>query len=165
MPVLLQACSNAIGRGAKLHLIVAGAGPMSDEVKQTLGENVTLAGLLPPEKLSRLYASTDCLAIASDIEIGGMIGLEALASGCPVLVSALSGVAQLCGGTQAMQTVEPGISAWTTALFDAARDAARLSVMRDAAFAYRRDILMGWNDVLSRDFLPLWQRVAQAGKS
>ena len=161
MPVLLQACSNTIGRGAKLHLIVAGVGPMNDEVKQTLGENVTLAGLVPPEKLARLYASVDCLAIASDIEIGGMIGLEALASGCPVLVSKQSGVAQLCNGTEAMQMVESGVGAWTAALFDAARDAARLSVMRDAAFAYRRDVLMDWNDVLNRDFLPVWQRVAR----
>jgi hypothetical protein len=33
--------------------------------------------------------------------------------------------------------------------------------MRDAAFAYRRDVLMDWNDVLNRDFLPVWQRMAR----
>jgi glycosyltransferase involved in cell wall biosynthesis len=159
MHVLMQACANAIARGAKLHLIAAGAGPLSDELMKILGENVTLAGVIAPDRLARLYASVDCLAIPSDIEIGGLIGLEALASGCPVLVSRQSGIAQLCGGTEAMLMVESGVAAWTKALIDAARDAARLSTMRDAAFAYRRDIIMGWDDVLNRDFLPVWQNV------
>ena len=162
MDVLMQSCAAAIAAGVNLHLVVAGIGPMGDEVKKTLGNDVTLTGVIPPEKLARLYASVDCLTIASDIEIGGMIGLEALAAGCPVLVSRKSGVAQLCHDTQAMRMVESGVEAWTAALIDAAKNPAAMSEMRDAAFAYRRDFTLTWADVLNRDFLPVWQKAALA---
>jgi glycosyltransferase involved in cell wall biosynthesis len=161
MPVLMWACSEAAAAGAELHLIVAGVGPLSSEVAAKLGNRVSLLGVVEPTQLARLYASVDCLAITSDIEIGGMIGIEALASGCPVLVSRKSGVAQLCGDTPAMQKVDSGVANWTAALVRAARDGASISVMRDAAFMFRRDSLTGWNDVLNRDFLPVWHQLAE----
>ena len=157
IPMLLQACVEAIEKGAPLHLVVVGLGPMSDEVKARLGNNATVTGLLPPEKLARLYAAADCLAMASDIEIGGMVGLEALASGCPVLVSKLSGVAPLCGGTAAMQEIVSDPALWAEALTFLAQDRARHAAMREVASAFRRDGLAGWQEVVTEDFLPVWQ--------
>jgi len=161
MPLLLQVCAEAIAKGVKLHLIVAGLGPMSDEVRVKLKGHVTLVGLVEPQKLARLYAAVDCLAIVSDIEIGGMIGLEALACGCPVLVSRQSGVAQLCGDTKAMQAVEGNAAAWVEALTDLAHDTIRQKEMRDAALMFRQDRLAGWADVLNTDFIPVWQNMAR----
>jgi glycosyltransferase involved in cell wall biosynthesis len=165
MPVLMQACANAITNGVKVHLLVAGLGHLADEVKETLGDNVTLAGMVEPRKLAGFYAAADCLAIASDIEIGGMIGVEALACGCPVLVSRQSGVAQLCGDTPAMRMVESGVSAWTQALVDYAKDEPGQKSMRAAALAFREDKLASWGEVLKEDFIPIWQAVAHKGKN
>lgn len=156
MPLLMQACAKALQKGAPLHLLVVGRGPLSEEAKATLGDNVTLTGLLPPEKLATLYAAADCLAMASDIEIGGMIGLEALSSGCPVLVSKQSGIAPLCGNTPAMLEVASTAAAWADSFIALSQDKKRQTEMRAAALAFRRDRLAGWNDVLMTDFLPIW---------
>jgi glycosyltransferase involved in cell wall biosynthesis len=120
-----------------------------------------LPGTVTPEELARLYASVDCLAISSEIEIGGMIGCEALAAECPVLVSRDSGVAQLFGNTNAMQQVASGVEAWTKALVDLARDGNKEVAMHDAASRFRRESLAGWDDVLTWDFMPVWIKVAQ----
>jgi glycosyltransferase involved in cell wall biosynthesis len=159
VPRLVLACDEAIKKGANLHLVVVGQGPMSGEVKAILGDHVTLTGILPPEKLAQFYAAADCLAMASDIEIGGMIGLEALACGCPVLTSKSSGVAHLCGEPTVMQEVESNVAAWTEALTSLAQYPKRQATMRAAALSIRHDRLAGWNDVLNNYFIPVWNGV------
>jgi glycosyltransferase involved in cell wall biosynthesis len=161
MPVLLQACAKAIEKGAKLHLFVVGLGPMSDEVKSVLGENATMAGLLSPEKLAKIYAAVDCLAVASQIEIGGLISMEAIASGCPVLVSKKSGIATIFGNPAAMKVVDDDVSSWADSLMSFASDKAQQAAMRAAAVTYRNEKLAGWGDVLREDFLPVWQSATQ----
>ena len=164
IPVLMQACASAIARGANLHLIVAGLGPFSDEVKKTLGDKVTLAGWVEPPELAHLYASADCLTVASDIEIGGMIGLEALASGCPVLVSRQSDMAQICGNPVAMHMVESGVEPWVEALCTYTADQDRQKTMRAAALDFRRDNLASWSDVVEQDFIPAWHAAVEVKK-
>jgi glycosyltransferase involved in cell wall biosynthesis len=164
IPVLMQACARAIARGVNLHLIVAGLGPFSDEVKRTLGDNVTLAGWVEPPELAHLYASVDCLTVVSDIEIGGMIGLEALASGCPVLVSRQSDMAQICGNPVAMHMVESGVEPWVEALCAYVGDVDRQKIMRAAALDFRRDNLASWGDVVEQDFIPTWHAAIAANK-
>jgi glycosyltransferase involved in cell wall biosynthesis len=156
MPVLVEACERLLKLGARLHLIVAGQGPMEAEVKARLGAHVTMAGYVEPDLLARLYASVDCLAAVSEIEIGGMVGLEALACGCPVLTARQSDMARLCGAPAAMIEVERGAVAWAQALFDLARNLTRRKILRDAALDFRRDKLAGWGDVWEQDFLPVW---------
>lgn len=156
VPVLIAACERLLKFGARLHLIVAGQGPLEGEIKARLGAHATLAGYVEPDLLARLYASVDCLAVVSEIEIGGMIGLEALASGCPVLTARQSGMAALCGAPAAMIEVESGAVAWAQALFDLARNLTRRKILRDAALDFRRDKLAGWGDVLEQDFMPVW---------
>jgi len=160
IPLLIDACAAALQRGVPIHLLVVGLGPMGDTVKARLGPFATLVGQLKPQKLARLYAAVDCLAIASDIEIGGLVGLEALSCGCPVLVSRQSGVAQLCGDTPAMEQVESDATSWASALLNLAHDKTAQDYMRDSALTFRRDHLAGWNDVLNGDFIPVWQSLA-----
>ena len=156
--VLAQACANVLAQGANLHLIVAGTGPMSHEVKNLLRDNVSLAGQVAPAELARLYASSDVLAMASDIEIGGMIGLEAIACACPVLASRVSGVAAACGHPPAMIDVDNGIDNWTQALINIARDEAARRDLRAKALAWRTTKIVGWDIVLTQDFMPVWTK-------
>jgi glycosyltransferase involved in cell wall biosynthesis len=158
---LTDACVMALRRGLNIHLIVAGLGPLSEQVKAKLESNVTLAGMLGPQELARLYASVDCLAIASDIEIGGMIGLEAVACGCPVLVSRQSGMFQACGKPHSMLMIESSVEAWAQALVDFSHDTEKQKQMREAALICRESHVAGWNEVLNQDFIPVWQTVAK----
>ena len=44
---------------------------------------------MKPDELARLYASVDLVALSSEVEIRSMVGVEAMASGCPVLNTAI----------------------------------------------------------------------------
>ena len=81
-----------------------------------LGNNASLPGFVKPDELARLYASVDVLALPSEVEIRSMAGVEAMASGCAVLVSEKSGVAELFGNTPAMEVVAGGADQWAEAL-------------------------------------------------
>jgi len=162
--ILIQACADALAQGTELHLLMAGLGPISEEAQAKLGSHVTLAGFVEPQKLAQFYAAADCLAIASDIEIGGMIGVEALACGCPVLVTRQNRMAEICGNPPAMQNVESGITPWTQALLGLTNNKEKQTFLHEAALAFRQNNLASWGDVLKEDFLSVWQQVAAEKK-
>ncbi len=89
-----------------------------------------------------------------------MVGVEAMASGCPVLVSKKSGVAELFDNTPAMRVVEGG-AAPGRALRRAALARGR-SAMRAAALDYSHRELASWGDVLEQDLYALWRAAADA---
>jgi glycosyltransferase involved in cell wall biosynthesis len=157
---LTEAFEKLLAEGCPLHLVVAGKGPASADVKNRLGAHATLPGFVAPAELARLYASVDGLALASEVEIRSMAGVEAMASGCPVLVSEKSGVAQLFKNTPAMTTVASGTAAWTDALRAFAGDPARQEKMRTAALEYGSRHLAIWQDVLAEDLFAVWQDAA-----
>ena len=157
---LVEAVSRLRAQGLPLHLITAGVGPAAREIRDRLGAAATVAGFVDPNELASLYASVDLVALASEVEIRSMVGVEALASGCPVLVSERSGVAELFNHTPAMRVVEPGVDAWADALRSAAEGAAARAAMRAAALEYARRELASWRDVLEQDLFPLWRAAA-----
>jgi glycosyltransferase involved in cell wall biosynthesis len=159
---LVDAIATLRAEGAPLHLITAGVGPAADEVRRKLGPAATVAGFVEPDDLARLYASVDLVALASEVEIRSMVGVEAMASGCPVLVSKKSGVAELFDFTPAMRVVESGASAWAAALGKITECAAARAGMRRAALDYARRQLASWREVLEEDLFSLWREAAHA---
>ena len=157
---LVEAIARLRADGRPLHLITAGVGPAAREVRERLGEGATVAGFVEPEALAELYASVDLVALASEVEIRSMVGVEALASGCPVLVSGRSGVAQLFGHTPAMRVVESGADSWVEALGSVLPDGLGLAEMRSAALGYANRELASWRDVLEQDLFPIWRAAA-----
>jgi glycosyltransferase involved in cell wall biosynthesis len=157
---LIEAMEKLLQQGYPLHLVVAGIGPTATEVKERLGEHASLPGFVAPAELARLYASADALAVPSEVETHGMVGVEAITSSCPTIIAGKSGVAQLFNGTPAMRIVESGVEAWISALGDFAAHPDKRDAMRIAAGEYTRDHLGGWGDVLTEDFLPVWQKAA-----
>ena len=66
---------------------------------QQLEDTVTLAGFVPDEDLSDHYSLCDLYAMPSKLEGFGIVYLEALASGRPVIASSMDGGADaLCNG-------------------------------------------------------------------
>ncbi len=162
---LIEAAERLIAEGLPLHVLIAGVGPAEEDVRQRLGSHATLLGYVQPEQLARLYASVDVTALTSEVEIRSMVGGEALVSGCPVLVSAKSGVAPLYNNTPAMQVVDSGPDNWGSALRDFIKNSGKRELMRMAAVNYGEHFLASWQNVLWEDLFPVWQQVAHEARS
>ncbi len=77
-----------------VHLVVAGDGPRADGVRALGNDDVSFLGNLDrTDVLPRLYASADAFVFASLTETLGLVILEAMASGLPVVATPAGGVA------------------------------------------------------------------------
>ncbi len=93
---ILDAFSMARGRlpAGSLHLIVAGGGPEEPALRRAAPPDVTFLGVLDHTRaLPQLYASADAFVFASLTETLGLVVLEAMASGLPVIATPAGGVA------------------------------------------------------------------------
>lgn len=76
-----------------VHLLVAGSGPVEDALRRRAPESVTFLGNLDRQhRLPDFYASADAFVFASVTETLGLVVLEAMASGLPVIAVAAGGV-------------------------------------------------------------------------
>ncbi len=77
-----------------MHLVIAGSGPSEPSLRALGGDDVTfLANLDRATVLPQLYASCDAFVFASTTETLGLVVLEAMASGLPVVAAPAGGVA------------------------------------------------------------------------
>lgn len=77
-----------------VHLVVAGAGPKTDALRAMAVDGVSFLGNLDRrDVLPRLYASADAFVFSSVTETLGLVILEAMASGLPVIAAPAGGVA------------------------------------------------------------------------
>ena len=84
--------SEMVPRGV-IHLVIAGTGPREDELRAAAPAGVTFLGLLDRRsRLPDLYANCDAFAFASVTETLGLVVLEAMASGLPVIAIPEGGV-------------------------------------------------------------------------
>ena len=108
VPVLLQAFAKIRGC-AELHLI----GPMEPGFEAVLRrlprEGVVFRGPMPGRALTAEYAGADLFCLPSLEEGFGMVILEAMAAGCPVVASTATGLADICArDPEAGLPVPPG---------------------------------------------------------
>ncbi len=81
-------------RGA-VRLVIAGSGPEERSLRATAPEGTIFLGFLERTMvLPALYASADAFAFASTTETLGLVVLEAMASGLPVIAAPAGGVAE-----------------------------------------------------------------------
>lgn len=76
---------------ADAELIITSSGPDENRLKSLaddldISRNVRFTGYISNEKLRRLYSTSDIFVSASDTETQGLVVLEAMANGCPVIV-------------------------------------------------------------------------------
>jgi glycosyltransferase involved in cell wall biosynthesis len=84
--------SAGVPRGV-MHLIVAGTGPCEAALRASAPPDVSFVGFLDRHtRLPDLYANCDAFAFASVTETLGLVVLEAMASGLPVLAAPAGGV-------------------------------------------------------------------------
>ncbi len=90
LDVVLRALAGLSKREPDLRLLVVGKGPAEVDCRDLarrlgISDKVVFAGFLPAEELPVAYASSDAFVIASAFETQGLVVLEALASGLPVI--------------------------------------------------------------------------------
>jgi glycosyltransferase involved in cell wall biosynthesis len=84
--------SDALPKGV-VHLIMAGTGPLEAELRAGAPAGVSFLGFLERKtRLPDLYANCDAFVFASVTETLGLVVLEAMASGLPVIATPAGGV-------------------------------------------------------------------------
>jgi len=87
-----RVASEMVPRGV-IHLVIAGAGPREAELRAAAPPGVTFLGMLDRRsRLPDLYANCDAFVFASVTETLGLVVLEAMASGLPVIAVPEGGV-------------------------------------------------------------------------
>lgn len=111
--VLAQAMARLRGRIPGLSCLVAGRGSYLPELQsqvdlEGVSDIVQLAGFVPNDELRQLLHRAGCVVIPSLYEPFGVVALEALASGAPVVAARTGGLAEIMDGTGAAAMFEPG---------------------------------------------------------
>jgi glycosyltransferase involved in cell wall biosynthesis len=128
------------------------------------GVDVRFTGRLAPDELRRFYGAVDILAVPSSwSETFGLVALEALACGAPVVASRVGGLAEALDGVPGAWLVDEitAPDAWARTLTEAltapANDRDPALVVDLAAWAER------WTALLDR-LAPAW-RAGRAGRA
>jgi glycogen synthase len=111
--VLTRAVHALRGRVPDVRAVIAGRGSYLPELQtqvdvEGVSDIVDLPGFLDDASLRRLVHQSGCVVIPSLYEPFGIVGLEALAAGAPLIVARTGGLAELVAGTHAGITFEPG---------------------------------------------------------
>jgi glycogen(starch) synthase len=111
--VLARAMHLLRGRVPDVRCTIAGHGSYLPELQtqidvEGVSELIDLPGFLRDRALLDLVQSAGCVVIPSLYEPFGVVALEALAAGSPLIVAHTGGLAELVDGTGAALTFEPG---------------------------------------------------------
>jgi len=146
--VLLEAMALLSARGLAARLEVVGDGPAERHAAAAERLGVRFLGRLPDAALAARYAEADVFCAPSlGGESFGMVLVEAMASGCPVVASALPGYAEAARGAALLAT--PGDpAALAGALWQAGTDLALRA--RLAARGRARAEALAWSRIARR---------------
>jgi glycosyltransferase involved in cell wall biosynthesis len=146
-------------RGVHTTLTICGDGPERDALERQVREAglqgaVTFEGWTNPDELAACYRRAELLLVPSRYEPFGIVALEAIASGCPVVAAATGGLPEAvgdCGILVAPDT--PG------ALADAAERALRPDVREDLRAAMPAHVDRHRIDRVATDYLHVLRQV------
>jgi glycosyltransferase involved in cell wall biosynthesis len=114
--VLLAACQRLRAEGVVALCLFAGEGPLQGEIvadleRRQLDGSVMLIGALPRDEVITLMGAVDVVVIPSLHEGFGLVALEAMAAGTPVVASRIDGLAEIVQDEISGLLVEPGDAA------------------------------------------------------
>ena len=93
----------------KTRLVLVGDGPARPALERAFaGLPVTFMGYLRGERLSQAYASADIFVFPSRLETYGLVVIEAMAAGLPVVASRVGGVSEIVIEGETGYTFETG---------------------------------------------------------
>jgi len=131
IPLLLKAWKQASLREAELHLV--GSWLLSDRIRNHLPQNVRYAAACSRQELLGHYQSADVFLFPSFFEGFGLVLLEAMACGLPLLASDATGAPDIVEADTGKVLPAGDIEAWTDSLRAMAERRDQLPQMKKAA--------------------------------
>jgi glycosyltransferase involved in cell wall biosynthesis len=113
LDVLLGAVALLVERGIDVQLVVVGSGPLEAKLRAQaararLGDHVSWVGAVSPSEVGRYLVAAHALVAPSRREGLGMVALEALAHGRPVVASRVGGLVEVVRDGADGLLVDPG---------------------------------------------------------
>ncbi len=98
--LLVEVAHRLLSQGCRAKFVLAGTGSMLDTLRErvaTLGiqDSVVLSGYISDSVRDHLYQVADVAVFPSLYEPFGIVALEAMAAGCPVIVSDVGGLGEV----------------------------------------------------------------------
>jgi glycosyltransferase involved in cell wall biosynthesis len=141
---LIRAFPDVLARHPSARLVVVGDGPCRGELEALssqlrLQDRVHFAGAQPPATLPRFYQSSrlfvgpSVVARSGDTEAFGLVFVEAMAAGCPVVGTAVGGIPEVVIAGRTGLLVEPespaSLAAAINRLLDSPAEAGRMGAL------------------------------------
>lgn len=132
-PMMIHAFARAFPQRDAI-LVIAGALCERDEALLA-ASNIRYERVHPTdEELRALFSGASVVAVPSKLEGYGLVALEAMACGAPVIAADAAALPEACGGA-AMLVAPRDVDAWAQALQDVVRDPALQAAMRERSLA------------------------------
>jgi glycogen synthase len=160
---LIEALPLVRTRVPDVRVVVAGRGshlPALQDMAHRMGvaDCVDFAGFVPDDELRDLLHRASCAVIPSLYEPFGIVALEALAAGAPLVAAAAGGLTEVLSGSDAGLLFEPGKApALAEALVHMLTEPGRAAASQLAGAALLRE-RYSW-DVIATATLPVYERV------
>ena len=130
--VLLDAVARLAREGRNVEALIVGSGPQRDALQRQavrlgIEERIILCGALAPDEVAARYAQARVFCSPSFAEGVPVVLMEAMASGCPVIATAIAGVRELVRDGDTGLLVTPGNSQELAAAIGLLLDSPELS--------------------------------------
>ena len=150
-------------RGVETTLTICGDGPERDALerqarKAGLGEVVTFKGWTEPDELATHYRRGKLLLVPSRYEPFGIVALEAIASGCPVVAAETGGLPEAVGDCGLLVPLDDA-----SALADVTERALESDVRQNLQASMSAHVTRHRIDRIAIDYLHLLRRVVREG--
>ncbi|MBM9519098.1 glycosyltransferase [Desulforhopalus vacuolatus] len=147
--------------------LLVGDGPEKKRLEKKvaamgLQEQIVFAGSLPPQEVIRCYLAADLFVFASTSETQGMVLLEAMAGGCPVVAVRASGVYDVVKDDYNGFKVAESTDAWAETVVTLLADSEKLAVLSENSRVFAETYSM---ERITERVLTFYRRVIVLGKS
>lgn len=172
IPHLLEALAVVLIAQARARLVVAGKGALQEQLlKQArdlqVADRVTFAGYVQDEPLAALYHCAEVLVVPSLYEPFGIVALEGMACGLPVVASDVGGLREIVLAGQTGLTVPPADASALATAISRVLQSPELGTRLGQAGRARAERSYSWDSVAAQTVQAYGEasarRVSQAG--
>ncbi len=153
LPLIIEAVGRLQGRPRPPLLVVVGDGPGRRELEELHGDKefVRFVGIQRGQRLKSLYASASMFVFASRVDTLGLVNMEAMSSGIPVLVPADACFAEFVVKGISAECYEFGTAGLVAAIERVLDDPSRATCIGNEG---RRAMIERWEDA---SFPRIWR--------
>jgi 1,2-diacylglycerol 3-alpha-glucosyltransferase len=147
--------------------LLVGDGPEKTRLEEKvaalgLDEHIVFTGNIAPRDVAGLYSAADLFVFASTSETQGMVMVEAMAGGCPVVAVRASGVHDVVKNGYNGLAVTESTESWAKAVVSLLTDRQQLSVLSENSRSFAENFS---EEKIAKKVLALYRRVIVLGKS